>query len=90
MVKEVGSDVVLLCETDARWWGQVALLKKDYPNFVEKPQENGYGIALYSRLELIDPHLVSVNNYHLVFAVSASFSEAFRPRPAPMSQTFDK
>lgn len=57
LVEEVRPDMVLLCESDQRWLNNVAPLKENYPHFVEKPMENGYGIALYSRLELVDPQV---------------------------------
>lgn len=54
---ELQPDVILLTEPNARWAEDMAYLKSTYPYVVEKPQENTYGMILYSRLELIDPEV---------------------------------
>lgn len=47
-------DVVLALETD-RWWdARLAVLAADYPHAVRRPQDNTYGLTLYSRLALED------------------------------------
>ncbi|MEX0607119.1 MAG: endonuclease/exonuclease/phosphatase family protein [Halofilum sp. (in: g-proteobacteria)] len=57
IVREVDPDVLLLLESDA-WWGrQMAELEADYPWVVRQPQDNLYGMHLYSRLELVDPRI---------------------------------
>lgn len=48
-------DIVLLLETDQFWYEQTKVLKEKYPYHVLAPQENTYGMLLYSKLELIDP-----------------------------------
>jgi len=53
----VNPDVVLLVETDAWWDGRLEPLNERYPHSVRHPQENGYGLHLHSRLELIDPRV---------------------------------
>ncbi len=57
MVREVDPDVLLLLETDAWWERQVAELEADYPWVVRQPQDNLYGMHLFSRLELVDPRI---------------------------------
>lgn len=47
-------DVVLLLETDQKWMDNVQSLKKDYSYFIEVPQDNTYGMLLYSKLKLSD------------------------------------
>jgi endonuclease/exonuclease/phosphatase (EEP) superfamily protein YafD len=49
-ILEYKPDVVLLLETDSYWQNQVKLLKKEYPYFLEVPQDNTYGMLLYSKL----------------------------------------
>ncbi|PRQ03473.1 hypothetical protein ENSA5_15030 [Enhygromyxa salina] len=50
-------DLLLAVETDTWWREQLAVLDADYPYRVLRPLDNTYGIALYSRLELIDPQV---------------------------------
>lgn len=47
-------DVILLLETDQFWHDNTEVLKEKYPHYVTVPQENTYGMLLYSRFELID------------------------------------
>ena len=54
-IARVCPDVIILCETDAWWAGQMTPLEKDYPYTIKHPLENTYGMLLYSRLPLIDP-----------------------------------
>lgn len=47
-------DIVLLLETD-RWWDEhLGFLRDAYPHVVARPQENSYGMHLFSRFELAD------------------------------------
>ena len=55
LVKERSPDVLMVVETDHRW--AVALdeaLAGDYPYRVAQPQDNWYGLMLFSKLELKD------------------------------------
>lgn len=54
MIAESGPDLVLLLEVDERWVHDVAGLGLSHPFRVARPLENTYGIALFSRLELIN------------------------------------
>lgn len=56
-IKRKNPDIILLLETDDWWMEQVQYLKRDYSYFKEKPLDNGYGILLYSKKELINPTL---------------------------------
>lgn len=47
-------DIVLTLETNKRWENQLAVLEEKYPYIVKVPQDNRYGMHLYSRLELQD------------------------------------
>lgn len=55
LIKDVDPDVILLAETNVEWLRKVNSLKLNYPHTIDHPLENKYGIAMYSRLELIDP-----------------------------------
>jgi endonuclease/exonuclease/phosphatase (EEP) superfamily protein YafD len=47
-------DIVLLLETDSWWDKETSELAEKYPYSVKAPQENTYGMLLYSKLKLID------------------------------------
>lgn len=57
LVERINPDVILLAEPDKYWVEKVSSLKETYPFAVEKPLDNAYGMALYSRLELIEPEI---------------------------------
>ena len=54
-IKEEDPDIVILLEVDEWWIEQVDFLKQDYPYHIEKPIDNLYGMAVYSRLEWQNP-----------------------------------
>lgn len=56
LVREADPDVFLALETDA-WWQEAlsAGLKASHPHQVLVPQDNTYGMVLYSRLLLLEP-----------------------------------
>lgn len=93
IVREVDPDVILFLETDA-WWGeQLGALEPDYPQAVRCPQDNLYGMHLFSRLELVDPvirFLVqdSIPSIHTeVVLRSGHRAEFYGVHPAPPSPT---
>ena len=51
-VRAVNPDVLCLLETDAWWIQQLRSLAKDYPYTVQQPQDNFYGMTVYSRFPL--------------------------------------
>lgn len=53
-IKEVNADIVYLLETDQEWMDAVQEIKKDYPYFIEVPQDNTYGLLLYSKHEILN------------------------------------
>lgn len=53
-IRDTDPDVVLALETDDWWLGQLAPLAERYPHQVLLPQDNTYGMLLYSRLPLRD------------------------------------
>ena len=50
-------DLVLLLECDAWWLDQLKRKLVDYPHCVLNPRDDTYGMALYSKLELVQPHI---------------------------------
>lgn len=56
-IKQTQPDIVLLVEPDKEWIDKLSELKAIFPFFIEEPLENSFGIALYSRLPLINTHI---------------------------------
>ncbi len=50
-------DLVLLLECDDWWVEQLTRELVDYPHSVLNPRDDTYGMALYSKLELVQPHV---------------------------------
>lgn len=50
-------DILLTVETDLWWQQQLQPLEDSYPYRCQCPQDNLYGMHLYSKLELIEPEL---------------------------------
>lgn len=57
VVRETDPDLVLALETDAAWARALEPLSRSYPYVVRQPQDNYYGLMLFSRLPLIDPRV---------------------------------
>lgn len=57
IIEEEQPDVFLAVETDAWWQAELDVLARTYPYVVRQPQDNSYGMTLYSRLELVDPQV---------------------------------
>ena len=55
IIREEEPDVVLAVETDAWWQRELDVLARTYLHAVRQPQDNTYGMLLYSRLELVEP-----------------------------------
>ncbi len=54
-IKEVDPDIVLFTETDSKWMNALQKsLGSTYPHKINQPQDNTYGMMLYSKLELVD------------------------------------
>ncbi len=57
MIEQYDPDIVLAVETDERWKQELASLEQSHPYTVLRPQDNTYGMVLYSRLKLRDPQV---------------------------------
>ena len=57
LIERVNPDLILLAEPDEPWLKAISGLEKDYPNTVLCALDNAYGLALYSRLELVGEQL---------------------------------
>ncbi len=56
-VKDSDPDIFLAMEVNQWWLDELASLKEDYPYFMEEPNDEAYGMALYSKLPLKDKKL---------------------------------
>ena len=50
VIRERGADVVLIQELSAEWEAALGELESEYPHRLLRPQEDNFGIGLYSRL----------------------------------------
>lgn len=58
IIRDADPDILLAVETDEWWCEQLKeALSARYPHSLLYPLSNGYGMALFSRYELIDPHI---------------------------------
>lgn len=57
IVADSDPDVILLVEPDQWWQNAVSDWVGNYPFTVQRPQNNTYGMLLYSRLELVRPEI---------------------------------
>ena len=56
-VRDTDPDVAVFVETDDWWDSSLSLLEADYPFSVRRPQDNHYGMVLFSRVPLVDPEI---------------------------------
>ena len=69
IVADVNPDILLMVETDQWWCEQMQPLKEKYRHFVEFPEDNTYGMLLYSKLPieqydvkfLVENHIPSIH-----------------------------
>ena len=57
LIREADPDIILAVETDAWWDEQLGELERTHPHTVRRPQDNTYGMLLYSRLALVAPEV---------------------------------
>ncbi len=56
-IEEQSPDVVVLCEVNQRWIDDLAPLREQFEFHVEHPLENKYGLAMYSKLEIVSSEI---------------------------------
>jgi endonuclease/exonuclease/phosphatase (EEP) superfamily protein YafD len=54
LVRETDPDLLLAVETDERWVRGLEPLAADYPHVIRHPQNNWFGMVLFSRLPLLE------------------------------------
>ena len=57
IINEADPDIILTVETDDWWKEQLRGFERTHRHTVQQPQENTYGMLLYSRLELLSPEV---------------------------------
>jgi endonuclease/exonuclease/phosphatase (EEP) superfamily protein YafD len=57
VVRAADPDVILAAEVDETWFAHLQVLQHTHPYVVSQPQDNMYGMAMFSRLKLIDPEV---------------------------------
>ena len=57
MINQTQPDLVLLVETNQWWDEELEPLKQAYDEHISNPREDGYGMHLFSRFELVDPQV---------------------------------
>ena len=98
LVKQVRPDLVLLMETDNWWDAQLDPLKEVYPYAISHPQENSYGLHLFSRLELIEPEVrflveqevPSIKTGVRLPSGAPITLHGLHPKPPPLQDTEDR
>ena len=62
-IKEHNPDIVILQEVDDIWLENIKELKNNYPYFLEHSRLDNFGIALYSKVPLINPKIEEWTDY---------------------------
>jgi endonuclease/exonuclease/phosphatase (EEP) superfamily protein YafD len=88
LVETIAPDVILLSETDAWWTRQLEVLNQSYPHVISRPQENGYGMNLFSRFPLHRPEVrfltdPGVPSFHAGMEVNGETIQFFAVHPRP-------
>lgn len=97
LVARVRPDVVFAVEVNRAWLAALAPLAERFPHRVYEPRENGYGLALWSRLPLQEArveHLVdaTVPSVHATIVLPSGQRVAFHglhPRPPVPEESTD-
>ncbi len=57
MIEKIEPDILLTLETNQYWEDELASLEETYKYVVRCPQDNLYGMHLYSKLKLVNPEI---------------------------------
>ena len=57
VIRDADPDVILAVETDDAWARSLEPLSRDWPHVLRQPQDNWYGLMLFSRLPLVDARI---------------------------------
>ncbi len=89
IIREADPDIILTVETDEWWQVQLAEFEHTHPFIVSQPQDNTYGMLLYSRLELVNAEVKfliqdDIPSIHATVRLTSGLEVALRclhPRP---------
>jgi endonuclease/exonuclease/phosphatase (EEP) superfamily protein YafD len=89
VVRDCDPDIVLAVETNAAWVQALSPLREIYPHRIEQPQDNYYGLLLFSRFPLVDPKVEflvqdDIPSVHTAFELPSGdriFLHGLHPRP---------
>jgi endonuclease/exonuclease/phosphatase (EEP) superfamily protein YafD len=89
VIRDTDPDVILAVETNERWADALAPLREKYPHGVSHPQENYYGMMLFSRLPVRDARIEfivqeDIPSVHAVFQLPSGddvYLHGLHPRP---------
>ncbi|TWT53797.1 hypothetical protein Pla22_14300 [Rubripirellula amarantea] len=57
VILSADADVVLVAEVDDRWAAVIEEMRSSYPNQIVYPQDNWYGLAMLSRLPILESNI---------------------------------
>jgi endonuclease/exonuclease/phosphatase (EEP) superfamily protein YafD len=89
VIRDCDPDIVLAVETDAAWAKALSPLREIYPHTVAQPQDNYYGLLLFSRLPLVEPKVEflvqdDIPSVHTAFDLPSGdriYLHGLHPRP---------
>lgn len=89
LVRDTDPDIVFALETDLIWARALEPLAQTHPHVIRHPQDNCYGLMLFSRFPLIDPRVQflvqdDIPSVHAAFQLPSGervFFRGLHPRP---------
>ena len=95
LVEQLSPDLVLLVETDSWWDARLEPLKRAYPHAINHPQEDSYGMHLFSRFAMIGPevrflvedHVPSIKTGLRLPSGARIDLYGLHPKPPPLQDT---
>lgn len=93
LVNEHQPDLFITLESDSWWQNKLSVLTKDYPHYIECPQDNRYGMHLYSKFKIIEAQVCQlieddIPSIHILFVTAQGIKmQAHFIHPAPPSPT---
>jgi endonuclease/exonuclease/phosphatase (EEP) superfamily protein YafD len=67
MVIDENPDIIILEEISDEWMSKIGGLKERYPHHLECPQDDNFGMALFSRIPLLEPKILFWGEYRLAY-----------------------
>lgn len=78
LVRDLRPDVLALIEVNQRWLDALSGLHTHYPHRIERPQEDNFGIALFSRFPIDDLRLLPLQ-HERIYMITGRFSLGATP-----------